>query len=211
MSKLSTISLAASLLLLTACGPVESQTAESLGTDHGMFDTHVVSKSMLRAALKLGDATDSLQLAPQQQELMDAVSTLEKVVVFNKDGLGKDVESVLAQEIRQDVEAEGSELLLSTSIASGVIEVYVVESEGIATRLQAIIRSPYNSDGTRSWPEFSFGQEVEQAQTMEMENPLGDSAELLEPKPGLTFLELNGQIDIALVSRLLMSQTSIFQ
>lgn len=205
MRRLTAVILTAPILLLAACSPVESRTVENLGIQHGMFDTHVVSKSMMRAALKLGDSSDSLQFGADQQPLIDALSNVDKVVVFNKDGLDRDVEDVLIQEIRTGVMGEGSELLMSTSIRGGLLEVYVVEQDGLASRVQAIVRSPYNPDGTRNWPDFGFGDAASSALQAPNDDPFGGASDLLTPKAGLSMIEINGKVDLALLSQFLMS------
>ena len=203
--------------LLVACGgPVQSPLMQDLNDENNFLDTHVISKSMLDAAMSLVEGEIAEMPADQQVqgiELGDLTALIEgmdKVMVFNKDDLNRTQEDSLSNRIRTRLQAEGSELLLETTISGGEFGLYAVESAGVASRVHVFLRSPYAENGSRSWPsiEVEEGGEVDQAlaaQQAQVDEDLAGLTDLVSIDSGLTLIECNGTFDLSQLSSVFMS------
>lgn len=203
--------------LLAACGgPVQSPLMQDLNDENNFLDTHVISKSMLDAAMSLVEDKIAEMPADQQVQGMEVgdlttlIAGMDKVMVFNKDDLNRAREDSLSNRIRSRLQAEGSELLLETTVSGGEFGLYAVESEGVASRVQVFLRSPYAENGARSWPSVDHVLEGEMeemlaAEQVQVDEDLSSLTDLVSIDSGLTLIECNGTFDLSQLSSVFMS------
>lgn len=203
--------------LLVACGgPVQSPLMQDLNDENNFLDTHVISKSMLDAAMSLVEDKIAEMPADQQVQGMEVgdlttlIEGMDKVMVFNKDDLDRAQEDSLSNRIRTRLQAEGSELLLETTISGGEFGLYAVESGGVASRVHVFLRSPYADNGSRSWPSVDpvLEGEMEEmlaAEQVQVDEDLSSLTDLVSIDSGLTLIECNGTFDLSQLSSVFMS------
>ena len=202
--------------LFVACGgPVQSPLMQDLNDENNFLDTHVISKSMLDAAMSLVEGEVAEIPADQQVQGMEVgdltalIAGMDKVMVFNKDDLNRTQEDALSQRIRARLQAEGSELLLETTISGGEFGLYAVESHGVASRVHVFLRSPYAENGSRSWPGMDPASEGEMeemlaAEQLQVDEDLSGLTNLVSIDSGLTLIECNGSFDLSQLSSVFM-------
>ena len=203
--------------LLAACGgPVQSPLMQDLNDENNILDTHVISKSMLDAAMSLVEDKIAEMPADQQVQGMEVgdlttlIAGMDKVMVFNKDDLNRAQEDSLSNRIRTRLQAEGSELLLETTVSGGEFGLYALESEGVASRVHVFLRSPYAENGSRSWPSVDpvlegEMEEVLAAEQVQVDEDLSSLTDLVSIDSGLTLIECNGTFDLSQLSSVFMS------
>ena len=203
--------------LLVACGgPVQSPLMQDLNDENNFLDTHVISKSMLDAAMSLVEGEIAEMPADQQVQgvevgdLTALIAGMNKVMVFNKDDLNRAQEDALSQRIRARLQAEGSELLLETTLSGGEFGLYAVESQGEASRVHVFLRSPYAENGSRSWPSVdpTLEGEMEEmlaTEQLQVDEDLSVLTDLVSIERGLTLIECNGSFDLSQLSSVFMS------